>query len=110
MASSVFNTIRSNVPCKTSPRGGVILAPLDKQQEPNQTPVDCQQVVFLQRGSHPSSKAVGFFFAVVGASLQRALPPINPPLQTCTRRAQSMSRPSVDAPSRNMAAYAHPKA
>src|SRR6266446_5939269 len=35
--------MRSSVPCRTSPRGGAILSPLDKQQEDMLLPVECQQ-------------------------------------------------------------------
>src|SRR5205823_3831608 len=35
--------MRSSVPCRTSPRGGAMLSPLDKQQEHRLLPVDCQQ-------------------------------------------------------------------
>src|SRR6267154_4056898 len=43
MTSRVCRTIRSSVPCKTSPRGGAMLSPLDKQQEHRLRPVECQQ-------------------------------------------------------------------
>src|SRR5271154_6953074 len=45
MASSVFNTIRSSVPCNTSPRAGVIPSLLlINYRSLSQIPVDCQQV------------------------------------------------------------------
>src|SRR5438477_9205214 len=43
MTSRVCRTIRSSVPCKTAPRGGAMLSPLDKQQEHRLRPVECQQ-------------------------------------------------------------------
>src|SRR6266480_4043659 len=53
MTSRVCRTIRSSVPCKTSPRGGAMLSPLDQQQEHRLRPVECQQEDSLAKKRPP---------------------------------------------------------
>src|SRR6266576_3777961 len=55
MTSRVCRTIRSSVPCKTSPRGGAMLSPLDKQQEHRLRPVECQQEDSLAKKGPPGA-------------------------------------------------------
>src|SRR5207302_8280353 len=67
MVCRVCRTMRSSVPCRTSPRGGAMFSPLDKQQEHILLPVECQQERILEDDKKISGSCapLNSLFAVV---------------------------------------------
>src|ERR1035438_4612211 len=107
MASNVFNTIKSSVPCSTSPRGGVMVTPVDKQQETTPLPVDCQQESRLTSGHLRPGRKFSSAPATPNTchpeDSRRSLKNIE---ASCTSPAIRDRPRSVDAHSRAVAAYA----